>query len=369
MGRVASGVAHEINNPLAYVMASLDVAKRAADRLTERRDDGAARELRDALAGALEGADHVLRIVRDVKMFSRDGAAELGPVDVRAVIESCARMAAMDLRERARLTLSLDDATPVLGSESRLAEIFLNLILNAAEAIPLGAREANEVRVVARRGGSKKLIIDVYDTGTGMTPEIKARIFEPFFTSKREGTGLGLSIVQAIVTSLGGQIHVDTTPGGGTCVTVTLRTAGPEAPTRSGDAPPARATLTGCRVLVVDHVASVGPMLRQALPAHDIVSAITASAALETLSHDRAFDALLVDAELTDRSAYELWFDVKRRYPGLERRIIFMMPSITSPSLVDPITRLPNRRIDKPFRLDELCELLAENVRERARPS
>jgi len=221
MGTLAAGVAHEINNPLAYVMTNLELAvarlrKAAADMTTIA-----------ALEDALTGASRMRDIVRDLKMFSRGDDENHGPVDMRRVVEFAVGIAAREIECRARLVRDLNDVPPVVGSESRLSQVFVNLLVNAAQSIAEGDTANNEVRVSLRAVADNTIAVEIRDTGCGIPRENLARVFDPFFTTKPVGvgTGLGLSICHGIVSDHGGEVTVESQPGRGTTFTVHLPTA------------------------------------------------------------------------------------------------------------------------------------------------
>jgi len=231
VGTLAAGVAHEINNPLAFVLANLDFAAKQLDELAAFGvPESRLAELRSVVGDAREGADRVRSIVRDLKTFSRSDEPKPGPVDLHRVLDSCCSMAWNEIRHRARLEKSYQRGVHhALGTESRLSQIFLNLLVNAAQAIPEGAASANVIRVATGALDDGRLWVSVSDTGPGMAPEVRGRIFEPFFTTKEAGvgTGLGLSICQGIVQGLGGEIRVESELGKGTSFHVVLPAAAP----------------------------------------------------------------------------------------------------------------------------------------------
>jgi PAS domain S-box-containing protein len=217
VGMLAASVAHEIMNPLTYVLANLDFV------VGERTDDPARNA--KALTEAREGARRMQQIVWDLRSLGRAGGEELFYVDARTVLEIALRLSGPEVARTASVVLELDDVPCVLASESRLCQVFINLLVNAAQAmekVDLGDRE---IRVKTRHDESAGLVgIDVVDTGEGISEERRARIFEPFFTTKPAGTGLGLSICRDIVERMGGRIDVESTVGSGTTFTVWLST-------------------------------------------------------------------------------------------------------------------------------------------------
>ncbi len=235
VGRLAAAVGHEINNPLAYVMANVDLAlERLAEPEASSPDHIA--DIIEMLREAREGSERVRHIVRDLKVFSRGETEERTRVDPRRVLDSCVNMARGEIRQRARLIKRYDETPPVLANEARLGQVLLNLLINAAHAIPEGDPESHDIQVATREDSQGRVVIEVKDSGTGIPEEVKRRLFEPFFTTKSggRGTGLGLSICKSIVTALGGEIGFDSQVGQGTTFRVTL----PAAPALGAVVPP-----------------------------------------------------------------------------------------------------------------------------------
>jgi len=224
LGTLASGIAHEINNPLTYVIANLQTL---ADRLPASSDK-AMRELSEIVSDALEGADRIRRLVKQVQMVSPGQHEErLTVVALREALATAVALTENQIRHRARLVQDLDQDAYVRGDLERIEQLFVNLLLNAVQAIPEGHAGDNEIRVSVRDlPGQNAVVVHVEDTGTGIPIEIQERIFQPFFTTKPigQGTGLGLSICRGIVTALGGQISFQSEPASGTTFRVVLPT-------------------------------------------------------------------------------------------------------------------------------------------------
>src|SRR6185503_2144128 len=172
--------------------------------------------LADEVRDARTSADRVREIVRDLKVFSRAQEDRRGPVHVEQVLESTLRMARNEIRHRAKVVKSYGKVPRVDANEGRLGQVFLNLIVNAVQAIPEGNYERHEIRVSTKMEQGM-VMISVGDTGAGIPPEVQRRLFTPFFTTKPAGvgTGLGLAISHRIITSLGGSISLDTEVGKG----------------------------------------------------------------------------------------------------------------------------------------------------------
>jgi PAS domain S-box-containing protein len=226
LGTLSAGIAHEINNPLTYLSLHLEAVTAMAERLRPMVE-GDALELVDKLSASLavaqDGAMRVRDIVRDLGVFARITDDERTWVDVGAAVRRAVTMTAHELRQRADVVVELDDIPPVRGSDGRLTQVMVNLLINAAHAVGTGDAEHQRVTI---RGWSDdaKVYVSIADTGHGISAEQLPRIFEPFFTTKPvgEGSGLGLAIVHGIVTGLGGAIDVTSAPGAGATFVVSL---------------------------------------------------------------------------------------------------------------------------------------------------
>ena len=210
-GTLAAGIAHEINNPIAAVLANMRYV------MTEIETGGARPgDLLEAAGDAVAGASRVRDIVRELKQFARqEGEVATGTADVAEVLRSAANLVRHELHGRAQLVTRIDPVPRVAANPVRLGQVFLNLLLNAVQALPLGDPGAHEVRLAVSLAGSGQVLVEVADTGHGIPAEQLERIFDPFFTTREvgEGTGLGLSICHALVTSFGGEIRVESTLG------------------------------------------------------------------------------------------------------------------------------------------------------------
>jgi two-component system, NtrC family, sensor kinase len=232
LGTLAAGIAHEINNPLTYVIANLQLideelpglVQAVATTPTSADVSARFRELGAKLRDAVDGAERIRGIVNDVKMFSRGGYDHRTHVDVHNVLDSSLKVVMSEIRQRARLIREYHPTPLVFASPGQLGQVFLNLLLNAAHAIGDSQPEDNTIRVVTRTTAKGEVLVEVSDTGSGIEPEVQHRIFDPFFSTKPVGlgTGLGLSICHGIVRSLGGTITVESQVGSGATFRVTI---------------------------------------------------------------------------------------------------------------------------------------------------
>ncbi len=223
VGTLAAGVAHEINNPLAYVSANLDMIAEEIRSIGGASPSKRLRELEEITREARQGADRVRKIVRGLKTFSRADSEKREILDVHQVLDLAINMSFNEIRHRAQLVKEYGDVPAIEADESRLGQVFVNLLVNAAHAIAEGQADRNEIRIVTQ-GEPDAVIIEIQDTGSGIPADVIGRIFDPFFTTKAigVGTGLGLSISHSIVTDLGGEISVQSEVGKGTTFRVVL---------------------------------------------------------------------------------------------------------------------------------------------------
>ncbi len=363
MGALAAGVAHEINNPLAFIIANLEYLTDGFRELME--DDGRSPaasdekneprrsqlgEMSAALTESVVGARRVRDIVRDLQTFSRVEQEGVHALSLEPILASVINMARTEIRHRARLVMQLGALPPVMANESRLAQIFLNLILNAVQAIREGDAEKNELRVVTRTDPSGRAVVEVHDTGCGITQEVREKIFLPFFTTKPpgEGTGLGLAICQNLMSAIGGDIEVESEVGKGSSFRLLFPAATPES-----DRPESKPTSTDelhARILVIDDEPSVGTSIRRLLSTCTVLSTESAKGALEIFSREPPFDVVLCDIMMPEMSGPDL-HDLLERSGRQEllRRFVFMTGGAFTASAREFLARVHQPRIDKPF--------------------
>ena len=361
VGTLAAGVAHEINNPLAYVMANLDMAARRVGGAGPDFEDLAA-----VIASAREGADRVSVIVRDLRIFSRITDEERRiPIEIVPVIESTIHLAQGIIKERARLVKEYEPVPSVLGDESRLGQVFLNLLVNAAQAIPEGHPDDHRITLRTRREGGRA-VVEVIDTGSGIDPRILGRVFEPFVTTKPVGvgTGLGLSICHGIVTALGGEITAESEVGRGSTFKVSLPANEQRSvPLAPPSPPPARTRRL--KILIVDDEDALARALHRDLGSrHDVTTALGGREALAALREGGPFDLVLCDVMMPDVSGIDLYEDVRASDPATANRFVFMTGGAFTERARGFLESVPNARLEKPFGAAEIDAV----VRPPARP-
>ncbi len=381
LGRVAAGVAHELNNPLSFVLGNLEVAREALPEMLReymvlhgkvQQDPELAprmlrlseqlRDLHAVVRDASEGADRVRAIMRDLKSFSRpDTDDRREPVDVMRSLDAAVRMAWREIQPRARLIQDRQPVPLVAGVEGRLCQVFLNLLVNAAEALPDGESYANEVRIHTLTGSQGQAIIEISDTGPGIAPDQLPHLFEPFFTTKGpgRGTGLGLSICHDIVRAHGGEIAVVSQPGAGATFRVTL--PGLRQDTVVALPLPERHPTRRGKILVVDDDPHVAATLRHSLGRdHDVTVLLGGREAVQLIQDGARFDVIFCDVMMPEVNG----MDLHSALMGVARdqcdRIVFMTGGAFSFVIREFLSHVPNRHLEKPFTLRQVREAVAD---------
>ncbi len=356
MGTLAASVAHEINNPLTYMLINLKRAESQLEALEEHLDDdedagAAVRQIRELLSPVHAGAERVRRITGDLRTFARADDSPDATADVGVVLRRVLELVGKDLSARARLALDVKPARPVRASETRLMQVLLNLLVNAWQALPDPDAERHEI-AVSVRDIDDRVLIEVSDTGPGVRPEDRETIFEPFITTKPigDGTGLGLFVCRNIVRSLEGEITVHERAGGGALFRVTL----PSAPAESSLTPPPIAatphTARGC-VLIVDDDALVAAGLAAALEDAGFETKVAhgAGTALEILMADAKIVLVYCDMMMPGSTGMDLYHRIERRAPERLGRVVLMTGGAFTPETRVFVQQHPEITVEKPF--------------------
>ena len=352
IGTLAAGVAHEINNPLAALIANLDIAAQEL-ALTEEEAPALPRhaEIAMPLRDARESAERIRLIVKDLRVFSRADEEKTGPIDVRRMLDSALGVASNETRHRARVVKDYGEHPPAHGNEARLVQVFVNLIVNAAQAIPEGRADENEIRIVTRRAANGRVVVEIRDTGVGIPEEVRTRIFDPFFTTKAvgEGTGLGLAICHRIVSAQGGEIQVESEERKGSVFRVILPAATTREVPRVSLRPASEAEAHG-KILVVDDEKTLGRAVERILAAeHDVRALTSARQARDLIAAGERFDIILCDLTMPDMTGMELHAELLRIAPDQAERMVFMTGGSFTPSAREFLDTVERPRLEKPF--------------------
>ena len=380
MGMLAAGLAHEINNPLAYVLGNLEVIASNLPALASliRQLEPAAVEktlgkgvleaLLDSARDALEGTLRIRKISRSLDTFSRAEQVSVACVEIHRPIEAAVAMAHNEVKHRAVLVKELGQVPPVLASDGKLAQVFLNLLINAAQAIPPGNVERNHIRIRtwAEEG---QVLAEVSDTGPGMPAAILERVFEPFFTTKKvgEGSGLGLAISKNIITEFGGELRVESEVGKGTRVWMRLPAAIVPVSPSPGPSVPEQVSPPGMggRILVVDDEDPIRRLLKRLLVGHEVVGASSGREAKTLLERDADFDVIFCDLMMPDMTGMDLHAWMVTANPGLAGRVVFISGGAFTPHAADYLGSVSNLKLDKPIPPERIRTIAAEMVLQR----
>lgn len=362
LGTMAAGVAHEINNPLAFVLANLEFIAEALAALPI--PEATRLQAAQATAESIEGAHRMRAIVRDLSTFARSDDDDGAPhtIDVHRVLDASIRIAAHSIRHRATVARHLEAKAAVLGSEARLGQVFVNLLVNAAQAMPDRPVEANLISVITCDEPGT-VVVEIHDNGVGIPPDRMRRIFDPFFTTKPvgEGTGLGLSICHSIVTSLGGQILVTSEPGTGSIFRVLLPVA-PDPPSSRKNRPQPSdnaSTAVRLKVLFVDDEPFVCAAVRRMIGRHfDLTTVDSADEALRQVRENPGFDAIICDLMMPGSSGPTLYRALLDLDPSLDRRVGFLTGGAFTNEIQSFAAEVNDRLLTKPFEPESLHALI-----------
>jgi len=384
VGRLAAGLAHDVNNPLTFVLANLeslreshqamrrfirklrvDLATReaitphsfeqmAADaNLQEMIDDAA-----DMLTDCHKGMHRIQDIARSLGTFSRadEGQAEL--LDITRIVDDACAMVFNQIRYRARLVKRYEPVPMIGAYPGRIAQALVNLLTNAAEAIEGGAYAQHKI-VVSTSVVDEQVVVSVSDTGTGIGDEHRDRIFTPGFTTKAHsgGMGLGLSACQRIANDHGGRLDVQHLPDGGTCFALVLPfdTGLTIIERRRESQPISETPLNRSRLLIIDDDAMVLSALRRRLQGrYEVVTVLGGVDALAHLSEDPLFDSIICDLMMPEVDGKSLYDAIEKEHPELVDRIVFMSGGAFTPRLRKFASAVSNPVLQKPVSRDDL---------------
>jgi PAS domain S-box-containing protein len=358
IGTLASGIAHEINNPLAYVMSNLEFIGqelRDADGAARGASPERLRGLTDAVDQACRGAERVRVVVKGLEIFARADEERRKPIALRSVVELAVNLARNEIRHRARLVKDYRQDPYVDADEARLSQVFVNLLVNAAQAIDEGQADENEIRVVVATNAAGAAVVEIGDTGCGIPEANRGQVFDPFFTTKPVGTatGLGLSIAHGVVTAHGGEISFESAASGrGVTFRVVLpstRAAVRPDPALAGPATGAAPARRG-RVLIVDDEPLIATALRRILAVeHDVTTARNGREAMERIDGGDRFDVILCDVMMPVMNGMAFYEQLSKAVPEQAERMVFITGGAFTPAAKAFLDRVSNPRVEKPF--------------------
>jgi signal transduction histidine kinase/ActR/RegA family two-component response regulator len=371
LGTLASGVAHEINNPLSYVIANVDYVVDALERLPKGQlEPVGGDELVQALREIREGGRRIGSIVSSLKSQGRDDDTLATPADVNEGVEAALRILDNQLRYKTRVEIALGRIPLAVVHPQRLVQVVVNLLANAIDAFPERSSDQNLVRIVTRLDdATDSVVIEVEDNGTGIPDSVQGRIFDPFFTTKAPGvgTGLGLYLCHQFVTAVGGSIDVETREGHGATFRVHL-------PAVEGSyaalADPMAAPFPPSRILIIDDEPLVARSLARMLRGHDIVIAGDGEAALwECLARD--FDLVLCDVMMPRMDGPAFYQALREHRPAFATRIVFMTGGAFTAATRAFLDGVPNVHVEKPILAHRLFDAARRQLAasEARRPS
>jgi CheY-like chemotaxis protein/two-component sensor histidine kinase len=364
IGQMAAGVAHEVNNPAAYIRANLEAMTRELAAMLPS-DDERTRTMREMLSECLEGIDRIVAIVRDLKGFARTESGDVGMLDLNEVVELACNMTKQELLARARLRKELQPLPRINGDRGTLCQLITNLLMNAAQAIGDGAAEQNTI-TLRTSAEEDRVLLQIEDSGAGIPEAIRDRIFEPFFTTKARdvGTGLGLSLAAEIVRKHRGQISF-TTGSGGTTFEVRLPVSNDLAPSRATRAvEEVPRSVRSPRVLVVEDEAKLRRVYSRMLQGHRVVTAENGRVALDLLRLDSGFDVVICDLTMPEVDGPAVYASLRESNPKLAERMIFCSGGVFTPRAREFLATIPNPVIEKPIPWNRLIGLIADLARD-----
>lgn len=371
LGRLAASVGHEINNPLAYLSMNLDLVAIQVNRYLADVV-GASQELADVrimLKECRVGVDRIRDIVKDLQRLSRKPEQSRETFSLNTLLDESLAMARNHVQHRATVQKEYADLPMVVGDRSALGQVFLNLILNAAQSLPDGRADSNciTLRTLAGPGGA---LIEVRDTGPGIAPDVIPHIFDPFFTTKPIGdaTGLGLTVSYRIVADHGGRIQVDSEEGVGTAVKVFLPVLSAQLPVPIPSEKPAPdAGPTRGRILVIDDVLAIGRTISDALPEYDVSVVSKASEAFIRFDSHESFDIVLCDLMMPQLGGRDVLERLEADWPHLAASLIFMTGGAFTTEAREFLSRAKQRVLLKPFSVQELRTTILMHLEARIR--
>lgn len=388
VGTLAAGVAHEVNNPISWILENLRFLKKHTDELKlivqklgviehEMDDEKKILELNaffsemksqekifsfeEMINETLHGAERIRDIVRDLKGFARIDKSEVSTVDVNTVLNTAISMAVPEFKHRARLEKNFTpNLPPLMVNSGKLHQVFLNLIVNAAQAIPEGDIDNNRI-TISTQLQKGRIRIDISDTGHGIDPATMPKIFDPFFTTKptTTGSGLGLFITHEVISKFGGEIKVNSLPNVGTTFSVFLPAHQEFAVKKIKQESVSEIKKTKKILVVDDEVSLLKTIERMLDEQYQVTVALGGQAALELFEKKQThFDVIICDLNMPNVNGADLYRHVLKHRPGDEKLFVFITAGVHTPLMAGFLEKITNPILEKPFTPKQLVSVI-----------
>jgi signal transduction histidine kinase/CheY-like chemotaxis protein len=360
LGFLAGGIAHQANNALTSMRLSL--GRLVSFEQSRRPQSPESLHRIELLQDVREGVFRIERIIRELKAFSQVDDGPTTTTEVSALLDVAIGFVAHEIRHRARLVRDYANVPPIRARTAELRQVFINLLVNAAQAIGEGEAHLNEIRVATRTDLRGRVVIEISDTGSGIAPDLIGHIFEPFFTTKRPGgsLGLGLALARDVVESLQGDVTIDSTVGKGTSVRISLPASDVAMqPAPAPEPRPSRvAHATRRRILIVDDDRPVAAAIAFELQDHEVVVAESGREALEILRREKDFDLILCDLMMPEVSGVDVYESIGLADPALLSRVVLMTGGAFTARAARFIAERSPALLEKPFQPGQLRDVV-----------
>ncbi len=362
IGVLAAGVAHEINNPLAYVLGNLSALEEDAETFVRGMSDEAKGDFAELVADSLHGARRVAAIIKDLNSIARTETEET-KANVNQALQSSIRIAQPHLTQKSALLIEIQDVPNVACNQARLSQICLNLIINAAHSLldnSLPDSRDNQITIRCNLAPRDEgVLIEIEDTGCGMNADTQRRLFEPFFTTKAvgEGTGLGLYYCMNEVEKCGGELSFTSEVGKGTCFRITLPFF--QAPQIETIHRPIVKMTKGMRILIIDDDVLVCRALQRLLRGNETIVLNSATEAMHRIQTD-IFDVIFCDLMMPEMTGDQLYWKSEKLLPGIGKKFIFITGGAFTPETEEFLGSVPAQVVMKPFGKNSLQQALVD---------
>ncbi len=372
LGNLAAGICHEINNPMAWLLANMEFLREQVQRLPVGDSEELIRDCLEMIDESETGLRRIARTASALREYARLNSDVAEDVDINRVLRDSTRIAGHDARHRAEFQLELGEGLPLIrGDAAALQQVFINLIINATQALDEARGERPIIRASSAVQGGE-LVGAVEDSGPGIPESLRSEIFAPFFSTKHrhQGTGLGLPIARDIAIQFGGTLSVGDSELGGARFEVRLPIKVPSAvePSWPAEDPSLPRPVEGARVLVIDDEPSILRMVKRSLRGHRVDVAETVEAGLALVS-STDYDAILCDLNLRPGSGADFHDALLAQRPEMLRRLTFMTGGAVSPSLRRFEKDADVSWLRKPFSRRDLLEVVQRVLGLKGPPS